>query len=136
MNIYELVNPSDAWTFLAPSDKVAFLVALAVGRGQTSAKRDGWEGGMYVFGLGDPDKDFKKEFGEELEGAVGRHKADLIKSLRTFMIHREKAKKVPTGKALAKWNDKHRSSLNDFSGEALKLADHLKKNLEKKKGTG
>lgn len=133
--VYELVNPSDAWTFIAPSDKIAFLVAIAVGRGQTSAKREGWEGGMYVFGLGDPDKDFKKEFGEELEGAISRHKAELIESLRTFMIHREQAKKAPTGKALVKWNNERRSSLNDFGGYALKLAKHLEK-AEKKKGTG
>jgi hypothetical protein len=135
MNIYELVNPSDAWTFVAPSDKIAFLVSLAVGRGQTGAKREGWESPLYLIG-GDPGGDFQKWFKEPLEGALGRNSKDVIKSLRSFMIHRERAQKVPIGKALVKWNDKHRSSLNDFGGYALEFADHLEKDGKKKKGTG
>lgn len=126
MTVYEIINPSDAWTFLAASDKIAFLVSLFVGSGQTPAKREGWESPLYLLG-GNPDKDYEKEFGEPLKGAVERHGDELIDSFRSFMIHREKSKKTLTGKPLAKWNDKHRSSLNDLGGYALELADRIEK---------
>lgn len=125
--IYELVNPSDAWSFEAPSDKIAFLVALGVGRGATPAKRDGWDSGMYLFGKGDPAADFKKQFGEEFEGAVDRNRKEIVRSLRSFVIHREKAPKKMSAKERAAWNEKQRSSMNDFGGYANALADAIEK---------
>lgn len=124
--VYELVNPSDAWTFEAPSDLVAWLASLLVGRGKTPARRDGWTSPFYLFG-GEPEKDFQEEFGEDLQGAVDRHRDDLIVSLRSFIIRREKAPPGLSGEELAKWNDKHRSSMNDFGGYANDIADAIEK---------
>lgn len=129
--IYELVNPSDAWTFAAPSDKIAFLVSLLVGRGQTPAKRDEWMTGFYIIG-GDPEADFEKQFGEPMKGALDRHREELITSLRTFMIHRDRAKEPLQGDALLAWNEEHRTSVNDFGGYALQLADRLAKKVPAK----
>jgi hypothetical protein len=129
MNVYELVNPSDEWTFLAPNDKIAWLVSFIVGEGKTPAKRDGWSSGLYIFG-GDPEKDFEKEFGEPLKGFLDRYRDDIIKSLRTFMIHRERSEKPLEGKELREWNENLRSSINDFGGYAFEFADRLeRKNL-------
>lgn len=133
MNEYKLINPSDDWSFLAPSDKVAFLVSIAVGRGQTPAERGEWRAGMYIGGFGDPGADYKKMFDEELEGAIGRNKAEMIASLRTFMIAREKSKDVLAGADLMKWNNDHRSSMNDWGGYAFEIADLLEK-ADRKKG--
>jgi len=130
---YKLVNPSDDWSFLAPSNKIAFLVAIAVGRGQTPAERGEWQEGMYLGGIGDPGADYKRMFGEALEGAIERNKAEMIQSLRTFMIARHKSKKTLTGEDLRKWNDEHRSSMNDWGLYALQIADVLEK-ADTKKG--
>jgi len=123
MIVYELVNPSDPWTFEASSDKIAWLVSLYVGRGKTPASRDGWQSPFY-FG-GDPAKDYEREFGEFMEDAPKRYKAFLVESLRSFMLHRDTAPEKLAGDALAKWNDKHRSSINDFGTYALRLADTI-----------
>lgn len=127
MNTYELVNPSDNWSFQAKSDKIAFLVALFVGRGATPAERDGWKGKMYILNIGDPSADYESEFKEKFEGALGRHKAEIVESLRTFMIDRRKAPDGLTGKKLKAWNDKRRSSTNDFGRAANSMADALEK---------
>jgi len=124
--IYELINPSDDWSFEAPSDKIAFLVSLIVGEGQTPASRDGWQGGMYILGLGDPNKDFQEQFNEQLEGAFTRHKTEIVESLKSFVIKRKEAPTGMTLNELRTWNDKHRSSLNDWGGYAHELADRIK----------
>lgn len=125
MTVYKLINPSDSWTFLAPSDKIAFLISLIVGRGQTPAERDGWSSPFY-FGKGaDPEGDYQKQFNEPMEGAIDRNRSELIESLKSFMIHRDRSPEVLTGEALDKWNDKHRSSMNDFGGYAFEVAKKL-----------
>ena len=124
MTVYTLVNPSDAWTFLAPSDKIAFLVSLYVGGGKTPASRDGWESPFYLMG-GDPDKDYEKAFGEPFDKALANNADELIESFRSFMISRHKSPEPLTGEALAKWNDQKRSSLSDFGAYALKLARRI-----------
>lgn len=131
MQVYEFINPSDAWTFLASSDKVAFIVAIMVGRGQTAARREGWEAGMYFFG-GDFEADYLKQFNEPFEGAMKRHEKEIVKSLKSFMIHRERSKKKLTGKALFKWNDQLRSSLSDWGGYANRLAAAMEKGKTEK----
>jgi len=133
--VYELVNPSEALTFLAPSNKVAWLVALFIGRGSTPARRDGWQSSFYCFG-GDPEADCKKEFGDSIKEAVDKHRAELVSALRSFMIHREASPNPLKGDALKKWNDHNRTSTNDYCGHANQLAEQFEKagaTSEKKK---
>lgn len=126
MNVYKLINPSDDWSFEAPSHMIAWLVATFLGNGKTPASCGAWQSPFYLMG-GDPAADFQKEFGEPFDGAIGRHKAELIPSFRSFIIKREQAPAGMDRVALAKWNDEKRSSLNDFGGYANEIADKLEK---------
>ena len=65
MNLYEFVNISDAITFYAPDDDIAFAVSLYIGNGNCSCKRidpdgdkDVKDSALYLFGI--PDEVIKR----------------------------------------------------------------------------
>ena len=131
MNVYELINPSDEWTFEAPSNLIAWMVSFLVGSGQTPARRGNWEASFYMFG-GNPVEDFEAQFKEPFVGAPERHANEIIVSLRSFMIKREESPTPLSGKALEERNDKHRTSINDHGAEANRIAKLFEEKLGKK----
>lgn len=130
MNVYKLSNPSDDWSFEAPSHLVAWLVATYVGNGKTPASCGDWQSGFYLLG-GDPQADFMKEFGMQISEGIEKHKAEFIAALRSFIIKRKDAPAGMDRAALAKWNDEKRSSMSNYGGYANELADSLEKAMAK-----
>lgn len=128
MLIYKLVNHSDPWYFKARDNKIAFLVALYVGSGQTPAERDGWNSGFTIGGknaLGEIKKSYKKQFNEDFDGAIERWRESVAEACLTFMVNRDAKHPWLEGAELDKWNDVHRSSMNDFGAMAKHIAANL-----------
>lgn len=141
MNTYELINPSDAVSFLAPDDKTAIAVALVLAQGTYGVRNVNSTKlimGIYLFA----DQNFKHFLKDNFRSPDGlveylneNHK-EAYAALRSFAygspamrVELQKkwdATKFPQA-ALDLHNSKERSSLNNIVGKANSLADALNK---------
>lgn len=139
--VYEIVNPSDLYTFRASSDKVALAVVLLTGEGKYSGKRmrDGEDiGGMIAF-LSTPDAEKKfaadfVDFGVWLRA----NRVDVIAALDSvlcmgasdrFLYETAIESKQTEAERIIfrdKVHDERRSSMNNIGAYAWKLADHFR----------
>jgi len=108
---FDLINPSDPYTFEAADLEIAAVVTILLGSGTYIAKGIGDAQGQEVppFLLGGHDKWFRDKFGsdvsETLSRAVDTRTSDLVRSLRSVTLGSER-----------------RTSMNDIGGRALRLA--------------
>jgi len=140
METYEIINPSDCYTFHAESDKTARLVTLLVGQGDYECeKEDGETLGCLMFLM--TSDEFKKAlnemFPEGLKGFIATNKEEIIKALESVISFDRKERNTydEALKALdpskvedfrAKVHDKNRSSLNDIGTYAWHLAKRMR----------
>ena len=105
----EIINPSDK-AFCDASDwETACIAVCVVGEGKYGLKLNE-EKTMPIFLFGGSEEYFKKEFGKTVEESFSQvDKKKLAACLRSFRLTRE------------------RSSLNDFTGYAHKLAKRFEK---------
>lgn len=106
---FELVNPSDPFTFTAPSLEVAAQAVLLIGEGFYGGKSldGGTDVPMFAF-MRDAGMDawFREQFGKTADESLeGRDDAALAACFESFTLGREKA-----------------SSLNDIGGRARDYA--------------
>ena len=137
MTEYELINPSDPYTFLAPDKEVAALVignlSLAFGAETKDEKEDER---VPIFLFGGFDQWYQEEFGRTpTEGLVARKK-EVGEALVSFMLghfqDRERYNAAleaidDPAKAEAfkdKWQD-GRTSLNDIGGVAHSIGKRI-----------
>lgn len=117
MHIYELINPSDAYTFEASCDGVAAIVAGMCGAGY-GACRDGWQAGPFLFG------DFEQTIKDDLDGLsldafIEQHRRDIGAALVSFRIgEREDYPSEETG--IDALIGKRRTSMNNVGAWARK----------------
>lgn len=140
MNLYEFINISDAITFYAPDDDIAFAVALYVGGGKCSCKRiepdgdkDVKDSNLYLFGI--PNEVVKK-----YDEIITSRSKECVESAHTFACCKPGEREIfndytknGTDKAkYDKWDDAHRSSMSDYCKYAhgLRLKDNQDKQQE------
>lgn len=143
--LYDLVNPSDAVTFVAPDLKIAACVTILLGGGQYGADpiEEGAESvPIMIFGNGDAW--WTEHFDEPRDGVVERHADAIAEALRTVCYGGSKTRALfdsalaaiddPEKKAafVAEWNDRHRTSLNNIMGRAQDLAARVEAIAAKK----
>jgi hypothetical protein len=137
--IYELINPSDATTFVAGDLKIAALVTFLVGGGGYSAEpEDDKAAGVPMFLFGGAEEWWNKTFpGEPMGEAVEANREEVVIALRSVcygnatsrrLYDRAMAAITDEEKRVAfvaEWNDANRSSLNNIMGRAHSIADGI-----------
>ena len=136
--IYEIINPSDAVTIEAEDSLLASVAVIILGEGAYGLYDEDDRAVLPIFRFSDPEKlirwlsdngitpdkmdEFYARNGEELatimESAVYGKIADR-KAILAMTDGMTKADKI---KALSKYNDSKRSSLNDIGASCLALA--------------
>lgn len=130
MKAYEIINPSDNWSFFAPNDEVACMVNMLLGNGRTAIEDvsrrtvcplmmfmggdeqcSWWE---KTFGCSITDSYDKLLQGVELEAA--------LRSLRCVSVDKLASLPAMNSKKAKKFNDERRSSINDYYAEAISHA--------------
>lgn len=145
MNVYELVNPSDPYTFIAPDDEVAALVAFMLGTGY-GAKLDG-DVVVPVFLLGGAEEWYTARFGRSIADGVGALKEQMAESLCS-MLYGSAAQRRECEDTLslitdtenraaflARWHDK-RSSMNDIGKYARNYGKIMLKVIHEEADSG
>ena len=141
MNLYEFINISDAITFYAPDDDVAFAVSMYVGDGKCSCNRiekdgskDVKDSAPYLF-VGIPDEVLKR-----FESIITTRAKDVMEAAHTFACCKPGERAIfdeytDNGKdkeKYAKWDDAHRTSMSDYCkfARAIKLKIEYEKEKE------
>lgn len=154
MILYDIVNPSDACTFLAPDRQIALVVTIFVGDGfyagtpisrgdtaLTDEERSSLDVPLFIAGISEPYDDWwKRNFSEEpAEAALSKRRAEVIAALRT-VTYGDAERRRWCDRALAaiddhakrqafieQWEDENRSSLNAIMKRAHAWAAALEK---------
>ena len=144
--LYELINPSDAYTFFASSPEVAAVAAWHLSGMYGARCMDDPKGESYGPAIfGEPAKFTEKTGGIEKFLEEG-HEEEIVRALESFVIgtrnREDRDQYEATIKALrpeavadwkAAWDDKHRSSLNNIGAYAASLAVAIRKALTERK---
>lgn len=140
--IYELINPSDPYTFECKSREVAALTVMALSP-MYGAKTDNEEDEIPIFVFGARDgfeKWYEENFGRTVEDGVNELFAEMADCLDSFVLGNMSDRKrfLAAVEAITdeeklkefkkKWQDS-RSSMNDIGGEAYALAEKMKKGM-------
>lgn len=147
--LYEIINPSDAYTFEAKEFAVAAVSMVLLGEGRLAAKPvgEGSEGApevpLLLFGGAEEwfeknlfplEKmgDFLDENAEKVASALDSVVIGEILDRSLFLSAMERI--VPELQEAFKieWHDRKRSSLNDIGREAWEMAKGIRENLEGK----
>jgi len=144
--IYELINPSDPYTFTAPSFMIATATVCVLGSGQYGAhaiKEDGNHDetaeDVPIFLFGGSEAWFKERGIDSFSDYVDAHREEIATCLETFIIGsyserrtmervleeiRDEGDRV---RARERWHDERRSSMNDIGLRAARLASVLRR---------
>jgi len=133
--LFDLINMSDKYTFVADDLEIAALTTCLLGSGQYGADQLDGDAKVPIFLLGGSDEWFTAKFGRNLEQSLNALKASpaLIDCLESVLIgdRREYDETLPMiaedkrDEWIAAWHDRHRSSLNDIGGRAKRIAKAL-----------
>lgn len=131
MQLYEFINMSDKITFYAKDDSIARAVTLLLGNGKAGCKKQGGEQLEHCFtAFGNPAPD---EVYEQIENFVKDGNQDLIKALNSVAccdfdereIYDSYTENSANQEKWDKWDNKHRTSLNNFGKYARNLANAI-----------
>lgn len=138
MTEYELINPSDPYTFLAKTQESAALAVFLLGTMYgASLKDDDEEKKIPVFIFGGAEEWYRKEFGRSTEDGMKAEKQNVAEALQSFMYgsfeerwRYEVALKAITDEEKKKefmeeWQD-GRTSMNNIGEYAHQLGEKLK----------
>jgi hypothetical protein len=142
--IYEIVNPSDAYTLETGNYVAACIATLALGNGKYGLTAIGGteDEGMPIFFFSDPDKWLTEKFGKDFNGLLSEippnELADVFDSviigdantrkdyLEALALIDDETKKAMWRES---WHDRRRSSMNDIGGRARRLAEGLRRSV-------
>lgn len=142
MNLYEFITISDAITFYAPDDDIAFAVSLYVGCGQAKCQRiengeshDVKDSELYLFG------GLPEEVEKRFESIIHARPKEIVEAAHTFAcckpgeraIFDEYTNNGTDKKKYAKWDDAHRTSCSDYCRYARGMRMRDDKEEEKEK---
>lgn len=146
--IFELINPSDAYTFEAKNHLAAALATVFVGNGNYGADQVDGAGDFKVppFLFGGADEWFCEKFGATFQDVLNRLETsdmlDLADALDSFLIgdyhcreHYQLALESAVDKQAFRddWHNRHRSSMNNIGLQAWALAKNIREKEGKKK---
>lgn len=133
MPVYELINPSDPYTFEAPNIEVAGVAVCMLSSHYGAKQVDGdQESTPVLFGW----KEWLED--RQINGAwVESHRSEIADALDSFLIGdpasrqdvEEMLAEVPPEKRealMARRQDRHRSSMNQIGERAYEMAKHLR----------
>ena len=137
--LYEFINPSDCITFYADNDEYARAVTLLLGEGKAGCKKqDGTQLEHCFTAFGNP---APQEVYDSIEKMLKDKDIKLIEALKSCAcvgfgertIYDDYTEKGTNEEKWQKWDEVHRTSLNDFCGWARKFATVI---LEKEENNG
>lgn len=132
---YELINPSDPYTFLAENKEVAALTVFCISTMYGAKSQDENEE-IPVFILGGSKEWYENEFHRTPDEGLQAEKANVAKSLQSFMYgHFEDRRRYEAAlnaitdedkreQFMREWQD-GRSSMNDIGTYAHKLGKKM-----------
>ena len=132
---YELINPSDPYTFLAENKEVAALTVFCISTMYGAQSQDRNEE-IPVFILGGSKEWYENEFPRTPDEGLQAEKANVAKSLQSFMYgHFEDRRRYEAAinaitdedkreQFMREWQD-GRSSINDIGTYAHKLGKKM-----------
>lgn len=135
---YELINPSDPYTFVAENKEIAALTVFCISSLYGVKSQDGKEE-IPIFLFGGSKEWYKKEFGHAPEERLEEEKEKVADALLSFMYgHFEDRRRYEAAlnaitdenkkeQFIKDWQD-GRSSLNDIGTYAHRLGKELKSN--------
>ena len=139
--IYEIVNPSDAYTLECERFDVACAACLLIGEGKYALNEIGGEGREMPFMMFDPDlKWWKTTFNNDVADFVKTNRPAIAACLDTVMIGDAGIRElyntalelivdeVKKKEYRDRWHEKQRSSTNDIGAYAWKIAERLREN--------
>lgn len=135
MTVYEIINPSDRCSMVAPDLKTASLACLLIGEGHYSARAtpDGESVPLFVFG-GSLEW-YRGRFGSDVEADLTNPEiaALVADCLESVMVgdprDREHFDAAPDKAA---YNEKRRTSSNNIAGYARQLAGLIRSKVVEK----
>ena len=136
MKLYEFVTPSDPITFYAPDNDIAEAIALFVGNGKAGLKAvDESEvpNTMTAFAGGVQDEQlerFQATMDERLGEVLAAGKTFAVCEVRYREEYNELTENSTNKDKVAKWDDKHRTSMSDWCNYARNLKIKHKVNQE------
>jgi hypothetical protein len=141
---YELVNPSDKYTFLAPNLVIAACAVLILGEGRYGAHRvDNEEERVPIFLFGGHDVWLKEQGVDDFPEYIKSHGAEISACLDSFLIgsheDRRRMERVlaevrdpaDRERAQERWHDERRSSMNNIGLVAKRYAKILREKAAK-----
>lgn len=133
---YELINPSDPYTFIASSNEIAALTVFCLSTNYGAKAKDGsFEVPVFIFG-GSAEW-YEEQFGHSIDFKLDENREELANALGSFMYggfedrkrYQSALKAIDDDKKreefIAEWQD-GRSSLNDIGNYAHELAKKLR----------
>jgi hypothetical protein len=144
--LYEIVNPSDAYTVECPDLQIAMVVCILLGRGQYALRpleENAVAVPMFMFGGLEKfcEKNFKKPDAEVVQHCMKQRADEVAAALDSVLIGSPADRaafyaQAPTTAAefeqeRATYHDKKRSSLNDIGGRAYQMAANLRTHVAK-----
>ena len=134
MTVYEIVNPSDHVTIEAPDDVVA-VAAVTLVSPFFAAAREGYTGGLFALQAEDaPDTWARAQGFDSFSALVVSRLTDVRDALKSAVLgDRELFEGIlsdftdDAGRDAfrARWDDHHRSSLNEIVGSAHEIAESM-----------
>jgi len=128
MKLYEFITPSDPITFYAPDDEVATAVALFVGNGQAGCVNVETEKhlGTMMICLAPAEAEKRAHVAVDI---MKMRTQECLSAATTFAVCKPSDRDIyddytengTNAEKVAKWDDKKRSSLNDWCGYARGL---------------
>ncbi len=134
MMLFDLINPSDSYTFQADTLECAAIATLLLGTGQYGARQLDGKEEVPIFLLGGAEQWFTDKFGRSIEDSLKLHKGEraeeLIACLNSVLIgdRKEYECTLPMiaddkrDEWVAGWHDRNRSSMNDIGSRAKRIA--------------
>lgn len=147
--IYDIVNPSDAVTIEAGDSVLASIAIIVLGNGQYGLYDEDGRTVLGIFALSTPEKliEWLRDNGvedtkmDEFYAKNGDEIATILESIvygdasdrKAITALTESMTKTDRLKAVAKYNDSKRSSMNDIGTAALELAKGFRKKVQEAK---
>lgn len=122
MSRYTLIQPADDYSFDAPDDVVATLLAALLGEGV------GWEiedetGARSFLNMFVSEDDFAKLVGGPVPDVLTARMPEIAVAARTVEINPDERARLGVDPEV--WHNEKRTSLNDYRAAARELADHI-----------
>lgn len=128
MKLFELINPSDPYTFEAPDLAVAGALVCILGEGMYGAEPlHEADGSVPMFPI-DGHEEWFEALGASFEDTIRGRKAEIAEAMDSLLIgtFSDRAEFAVSGMSWHEWHDSRRSSINDIGKRAKHFAKAMR----------